>query len=74
MSIDWSRLHRHPAIAAVVVAIALFVAVATVVAVVRQDSWGPVWAIGWLPAVVIASLARTDSVRCRERLRRRGQH
>ena len=73
MSIDWSRLRRHPAVAAVVVAIALFVAGATVVAATRQDSWGPVWATGWLPAVVVASLARTDSARCRQRLRRGAQ-
>jgi hypothetical protein len=74
MSIDWNRLHRHPAIAAVVVAIALFVAVSTVVAAIRQGSWGPVWATGWLPAVLVASLARTDSTRRRRRLRRGAQH
>src|SRR5262245_55734902 len=41
-----------------VLAIAAFVTVASVVQAVRQDSWAraPILAIGWLPAVLVASL------------------
>ncbi len=34
---------------------ALFVAVASVAQAVRQDSWAPVAAVAWLPAVVAAA-------------------
>jgi hypothetical protein len=74
MSIDWKRETRHRASGGLVVAIAVFVVVATIVAAVRQDSWGPVWATGWLPAVLVASLARTDIRRCRQRLSGRVPH
>jgi len=39
-------------VAAVAVAV---VAVSSVVAAVRQGSWGPVIAVGWFPAVVVAT-------------------
>ena len=32
-----------------------FVAVSTIVQAVRQGSWSPIIAVGWLPAVVIAT-------------------
>jgi hypothetical protein len=32
-----------------------FVAVSSVVAAVRQGSWGPVLSVAWLPAVVVAT-------------------
>ncbi len=38
-------------ITAVAVAV---VAVSSIVAAVRQGSWGPVVSVGWLPAVVVA--------------------
>jgi len=51
-------------------AIAAFVAVASVVQAIRQGSWAPIWAIGWLPAVLVASLWTPASRRpCRPRLR-----
>jgi hypothetical protein len=64
---------RLGAVAAVsVFGVAVFVAVATAVQAVKQDSWGPVLAIGWLPAVLVASFARpTAWKRCRP-LRRPG--
>lgn len=53
-----------------VAAIAAFVAVATVVQAIGQDSWGPILATGWLPAVLVASLWTPASRRpCWPRLR-----
>lgn len=49
---------------------AVFIAVATIVQAVRQGSWAPVIATGWVPAVVVATWPAT----CRRcRVRRRGQ-
>ena len=70
---NWNRLHRHPVIAALFVAAALFVVIATLVDAVRRDSWQPVLSIGWLPAVLVASLYATDTKRCRPRLRARAR-
>jgi hypothetical protein len=50
--------------------VAVFVAVARIVQAVRQDSWGPVIAAGWVPAVIVATWPAA-SRRCR--VRRRGQ-
>jgi hypothetical protein len=50
--------------------VAVFVAVATIVQAVRQDSWGPVIATGWVPAVIVATWPAAYR-RCR--VRRRGQ-
>jgi hypothetical protein len=53
------------------VAIAVFVAVASVVQAVRQESWAPIWSIGWLPAVLVASLWTPASRKpCGPRLRK----
>jgi hypothetical protein len=49
---------------------AVLVTVATIVQAVRQGSWGPVIATGWLPAVIVATWPSTFR-RCR--LRRRSQ-
>jgi hypothetical protein len=59
----------------VVLAIALvliaFVVVATVVQAVREDSWGLILMIGWLPAVLVGLLYRQPGEpSCRPRLRR----
>jgi hypothetical protein len=49
---------------------AVFVAVATIVQAVRQGSWAPVIATGWVPAVIVAAWPAT----CRRCwVRRRGQ-
>ena len=51
---SWKRLPVIVVIA--VLGIAAFVAVASVVQAARQDSWAPIWSVGWLPAVLVASL------------------
>jgi hypothetical protein len=62
---------RVPAVVAIpVLAIAALVTVASVVQAIHQDSWGPIWAIGWLPAVLIATLgARAHYRPCPPRAR-----
>jgi hypothetical protein len=39
-----------------VLAIAAFVAVASIAQAVREKSWSLIWSIGWLLAVLVASL------------------
>jgi hypothetical protein len=65
------RIGRLPAVVAIpILAIAALVAVATVVQAVRQGSWAPIWSIGWLPAVLVASLwAPAHDKACGPRLR-----
>ena len=65
------RLGRLPVIAAIpFLAIAVFIAVASVAQAIRQDSWAPIWSIGWLPAVVVASLwVPASGASCWPRLR-----
>jgi hypothetical protein len=46
------------------------VAVSSIVAAIRQDSWGPIVAVGWLPAVVAATWWPGTRGRC---LPRRGR-
>jgi hypothetical protein len=66
------RFGRRPAIITLLLlSIAAFVAVATVVEAIRQGSWGPIWSVGWLPAVLLAWLwAPASEKPCRPRLRR----
>jgi hypothetical protein len=63
---------RPPAVVLIpVLAIAAFVVVASIVQAVRDDSWAPIWSIGWLPAVLVASLWTPASHRpCWPRSRR----
>jgi hypothetical protein len=63
---------RPPTIVLIaVLTIAAFVAVATVVQAVRQESWAPIWSVGWLPAVLVASLWTPVSRKpCGPRLRK----
>ena len=65
------RFGRLPAIAAIpFLAIAAFVAVASILQAIREESWGPIWSIGWLPAVLVASLWTPASAKhCWPRLR-----
>jgi hypothetical protein len=61
---DDERVGRLRAVVAIsVLAIAALVAVATARQAIRQDSWGPIWATGWLPAVLVAWLYRPTSGR-----------
>jgi hypothetical protein len=54
-----------------VLAIVAVVAIASVVQAVRQESWEPIWSIGWLPAVLVASVWTPATRRsCGPRLRR----
>jgi len=51
------RPRRLPAVVALTfLAIAALIACAGVVQAVRQESWEPIWSIGWLPAIVVAML------------------
>ena len=50
--------------------VAVYAAVATIVQAVRQGSWAPVIATGWVPAVIVASWPTTS---CRCRIGRCGQ-
>jgi hypothetical protein len=63
------HLNRDRAIAVLVLAVAAFVAVASVVDAIRHDSWAPLVQIGWLPAVLVAALAPAKD--CRGRFRAR---
>ena len=47
-----SRARWYYLVSALAVA---FVAVSSVVAAIRQGSWAPIVAVGWMPAVVVAS-------------------
>jgi len=62
---------RPPTIVMILVlAIAALVALAGVAQAVREESWAPIWSIGWLPAVLVASLWTPASRRpCWPRLR-----
>jgi hypothetical protein len=42
-----------------------------VAAAAREHSLGPIWTLGWLPAVLAGVTASSRSPRCRLRLRRR---
>jgi hypothetical protein len=44
----------------------------TVAQAIRDHSWQPIWGVGWLPAVLVASLgSRRPTARCWPRSRRR---
>ena len=47
---------------------AVFVAVSSVVLALRQHSWAPIIAVGWIPAVIVAAWPVT------RRLRRLSRH
>ena len=52
-------------------ALAISIEVASIVQAVRQQSWGPMYTTGWIPAVVLASYRPSVAKGCRQRLRRR---
>ena len=35
--------------------VAAFIAVSSIVQAINEGSWGPIIAVGWLPAVIVAS-------------------
>ena len=57
---------------AVAAVAALLVAVSAIVQSVRQDSWSPVFSVGWLAAVIIAVSSPRATRRCLP-LRRRAR-
>lgn len=60
--------NRPAWIVVVAVALAAVVAAAAVAQSVREHSLQPIWTVGWVPAVLIASLARPRTARqCRRR-------
>jgi hypothetical protein len=56
---------------AVTLIIVGLVAGAAVAQAIREHSWQPIWMVGWLPAVLVATLIRpADTRECLPRLRR----
>jgi hypothetical protein len=59
---------------AITLAAVAFVAVASIVDAARTDSLGPIWAVAWLPAVLVGAFYRPRSAReCWGRLGRRAR-
>jgi hypothetical protein len=68
------QINRSRVWFAIVVAAVGFVAVAAVVDAARTDSFGPIWAVAWLPAVLVGAFYRPRSARqCWGRMGRRAQ-
>jgi hypothetical protein len=54
--------------------IAALVAVAAIAEAVRSNSLGPIWTVGWLPAVLVSAVRpRPSTARCSVRHRRRAR-
>jgi hypothetical protein len=69
-----TRLSELPPLALITFyAILVFLEVASIVQAIRQQSWAPMYATGWLPVVVLASLSPAGARRCGLRLGRRAQ-
>jgi hypothetical protein len=50
------------------------VAGATIAQAIREHSWQPIWSVGWLPAVLVATLGTRRRTReCVHRLGRRAR-
>src|SRR5262249_42439789 len=68
------KVNTSQVLVAIALAAAAFVALASIVDAVRTDSFGPIWAVGWLPAVFVGVLYRPSSGRqCWGRLGRRAR-
>ena len=62
----------HTTMTALALLIAAAVLAATAAQALRDHSWAPVWAVGWLPAILVAALATPRGrATCRPRPRRR---
>jgi hypothetical protein len=56
----------------VTIGVVAVVAVAATAQAIREHSWQPIWQVGWLPAVLVASLSRPRTTGdCRRWVRRR---
>jgi hypothetical protein len=65
--------HRRIYVAATLLGVGV-VAGAAVAQAIRELSWQPIWSVGWLPAVLVATLRQPASQRiCLPRLRRRAR-
>ena len=65
---------RSAWIVLVALAVATVVGAAAVAQSVREHSLEPIWTIGWIPAVLVASLARPrTTAQCRRRMHRRSR-
>jgi urea transporter len=63
---------RRPTVEAIaLLAIAVFIEVASLVQAIRQGSWAPMYTTGWVPVVVLASYHTTYVKGCGRRLRGR---
>jgi hypothetical protein len=63
-----------PAVEAIaLLAIAVFIEVASLVQAIRQGSWAPMYTTGWVPVVVLASYHATYVKGCGRRLRGRAR-
>jgi hypothetical protein len=66
------KVNRPKVWLAITLAAVAFVAVASIVDAARTDSLGPIWALAWLPAVLVGALYRPRSAsECWGRLGRR---
>ena len=67
-----NRGKGRPAVEAIaLLAIAVFIEVASLVQALRQGSWAPMYTTGWVPVVVLASYHATYVKGCGRRLRGR---
>ena len=67
-----NRGRRRPTVEAIaLLAVAVFVEIASLVQAIRQGSWAPMYTTGWLPVVVLASYHATYVKGCGRRLRGR---
>jgi len=72
MNTDAGSPRQRPPVALLAFyAVAIFIGVASIVQAIRQDSWGPIYTTGWLPAVVVAVSSPAGARACRPRLPRR---
>ncbi len=68
-------MRKRPAwILVLALAVAVLVATAAVAQPVSEHSLQPIWTVGWIPAALVAALARPQTAGlCRRRLHRRSR-
>jgi hypothetical protein len=68
-------MRKRPArILILALAVAAVVGAAAIAQSVRDHSLEPVWTVGWIPAALVASIARPQTAgQCRRRLHRRSR-
>ena len=69
----WKKLGSRTLSVAALLALAI-VAGASIAGAVRQDSLGPIWLVGWIPAVLVGAFCRPRSSKsCSGRILRRSR-